>query len=104
MSIFILFLRLFLFDICKCFLIDEGVYCQSLCTSSNVSGRSSSSSRLITNSNPIQQSYMPNNKQPSDVSTHRVRFQGLPRSQTTNGISDVRKLLFQKILRHCIIL
>lgn len=94
MSIFILFLRLFLFDICKCFLIDEGVYCQSLCTSSNVSGRSSSSSRLITNSNPIQQSFMPNNKQPSDASTHRVRFQGLPRSQTTNGISDVRKLLF----------
>ncbi|VDP67922.1 unnamed protein product [Schistosoma mattheei] len=70
-------------------LTDEGVYCQSLCTSSNVSGRSSSSSRLITNSNPIQQSYMPNNKQPSDASTHRVRFQGLPRSQTTNGISDI---------------
>ncbi|CAH8634051.1 unnamed protein product [Schistosoma intercalatum] len=70
-------------------LTDEGVYCQSLCTSSNVSGRSSSSSRLITNSNPIQHSYMPNNRQPSDASTHRVRFQGLPRSQTTNGISDI---------------
>ncbi|XP_018654772.1 putative sh3 and multiple ankyrin repeat domains protein 1,2 (shank1,2) [Schistosoma mansoni] len=70
-------------------LTDEGVYCQSLCTSSNVSGRSSSSSRLITNSNPVQQSSMPNNKQTFDASTHRVRFQGLPRSQTTNGISDI---------------
>ncbi|CAH8672282.1 unnamed protein product [Schistosoma rodhaini] len=70
-------------------LTDEGVYCQSLCASSNVSGRSSSSSRLITNSNPVQQSSMPNNKQTFDASTHRVRFQGLPRSQTTNGISDI---------------
>ncbi|TNN20360.1 SH3 and multiple ankyrin repeat-containing protein isoform 3 [Schistosoma japonicum] len=69
-------------------LTDEGVCCQSPCTSANVSGRSSSSSRLMTNADTTQQSYIPNNKQILDVQTHRVRFQGLPRSQTTTGISD----------------
>nr|CAH8876214.1 unnamed protein product [Trichobilharzia regenti] len=77
---------------------DEGIWCQSPNTSTNVSARSSSSSRqgptgnttkLLINPSILQQSSMPNSKQNLEIQSHRVRFRGLPRSQTTTGISNV---------------
>ncbi|CAH8652159.1 unnamed protein product [Heterobilharzia americana] len=77
---------------------DEGVWCYSPSISTNASARSSSSSRhdptvtktkFVANPGMMQQSPVPNSKQNLDIQAQRVRFRGLPRSQTTTGISNV---------------